>query len=263
MKTKNILVASAADGSIYHWHVTSGRLLHTIEPDMGNHIYALDYSPDGKNLATGCKDCSVTIIDEHTKSQLAKLTEGGGRPGHSNRVFSVKYSPDDPNFLVSGSWDNTVLLWDLRKSEPIDSVYGPHICGDSIDIREDRILVGSYSNEENLYVIDMRTMETIKNIDWFGEDFERTEFTKPSSLYSALYTKDGKYIVAGGTARNEVRVFKNDDPVDGYKVVGKITDLDMACLSVDVQNTGLGFAFGCADGYLRIMNMEESKAIEE
>ena len=28
--------------------------------------------------------------------------------GHSNRVFSLKYHPDDPNIILSGGWDNTV-----------------------------------------------------------------------------------------------------------------------------------------------------------
>mmetsp|Transcript_33722 Transcript_33722/g.38830 ORF Transcript_33722/g.38830 Transcript_33722/m.38830 type:complete len:147 (+) Transcript_33722:373-813(+) len=114
MKTKNILVATAADGSVYHWHVTSGKLLHTMEPVDGNQFYCLDYSPDGRNFALGGKDYTVKIIDEHTKSLINSLEGGGGVPGHSNRVFSVKYDQNDPNMLISGGWDNTVLLWDLR-----------------------------------------------------------------------------------------------------------------------------------------------------
>lgn len=29
-------------------------------------------------------------------------------PGHSNRVFSVMYYPDDMNVILTGGWDNTV-----------------------------------------------------------------------------------------------------------------------------------------------------------
>ena len=257
MKTKNILVTCAADGSLYHWHVTSGRLLHTIEPEDNNQLFCLDYSPDGRHLAVGCKDFSVRIIDEHTKTPVEILSGGMGVPGHSNRVFSVRYSTEDPNLLVSGSWDNTVLLWDVRQAKCAGSVFGPHVCGDSIDIREEggttNILVGSYSNDDNLYVIDMKKMELVTNINWFGEDFEKTEYVKPSCLYAAKYTVDGKYILAGGTSRNEVKVFKNNDPVDGYKIVASVTDLETACLTLDVSHDGNQFAFGCADGYLRIM----------
>ena len=34
--------------------------------------------------------------------------------GHSNRVFSLKFVAEDPNLLVSGGWDNTVQVWDVR-----------------------------------------------------------------------------------------------------------------------------------------------------
>ena len=156
MKTKNILVAWAADGSVYHWHMGSGKLLHTIDPADGMQYYCLDYSPDGRYFALGGKDYSIKIVDEHTKSFIDWLSGVADSPGHSNRIFSVKFNQEDPNFLVSGGWDNTVLLWDLRVSKWIGSVYGPHICGDSIDIRDGYILAGSYHNEDNLYLIDMK-----------------------------------------------------------------------------------------------------------
>lgn len=257
MKTKNILVACSADGAVYHWHVTSGKLLHTMEAEPDNQFYCLDYAPDGSTFALGGKDCTIRIIDEHTKSLTTTLSGYSGNPGHSNRIFSVKYSQDDPNLLVSGGWDNTVLLWDIREGKCIGHVYGPHVCGDSIDIRGNEILVGSYSNQDTLYTIDMKKMEVIKKLDWFGEGFEREPSERPSSLYAAMYSSDGKYIIAGGTGKNEVRIFKNNDPEDGYKVISSITDLETACLTLDVAHTSNSFAFGCADGYLRVMNITE------
>lgn len=38
------------------------------------------------------------------------LSLGSSTPGHSNRVFSLKFNPDDPNIIVSGGWDNTVQV---------------------------------------------------------------------------------------------------------------------------------------------------------
>lgn len=193
------------------------------------------------------------------------MTGGKGVPGHSNRVFSVKYNPTDPNLIVSGSWDNTVLLWDVRQSKTIGSLYGPHVCGDSIDISKDgkTILVGSYSNEDNLYVIDMKSMKLTKSVEWFGEEFEQAEYVKATSIYGAKYTSDNRFIIAGGTARNEVRVFKNNDPVDGYKIVSSISDLEHPCFTLDVAHNSNQFAFGCSDGYLRVMEMSDAPPEEE
>jgi hypothetical protein len=55
-------------------------------------------------------------------------------PGHSNRVFSCKFMPSDQNMILTGGWDNTVQFWDIRVGAAVRSLYGPHICGDSLDI---------------------------------------------------------------------------------------------------------------------------------
>ncbi|CAI2374280.1 unnamed protein product [Moneuplotes crassus] len=257
-KVQNVLVACSADGSLYHWHVTSKKLMHTFElGQYGNQFFCLDFSPDGKQFALGAKDKTVRIMDEYTKTLVDTLEGGMGALGHSNRVFSVKYVKEDPNLLISGGWDSTILLWDLRSSKVVKSFYGPHICGDSLDLRNGKILAGSYSNKDNLYSIDLESFELDHQINWYGEEFKKTEDKKPSSLYSALYTSDGKHIIAGGASPNEVRIFKND-PEEGHKVVSGISDLNSCPLAIDVAHSSNKFAFGTADGYLRIMNLTES-----
>ena len=69
-------------------------------------------------FATAGKDKIVRIYDEATKTMVSKLSSGWGsisggrceRGGHSNRVFSLKFKPDDPNLLISGGWDDTVQV---------------------------------------------------------------------------------------------------------------------------------------------------------
>jgi WD40 repeat protein len=67
-----VLVSTNAVGVIQHWHVTSGKCLHTIE-EVDNQIFALDYRPDGLEFATGGKDTAVRIYDEATKTLTATM----------------------------------------------------------------------------------------------------------------------------------------------------------------------------------------------
>lgn len=105
---------SDANGKAQHWHIASGRCLHTID-EVDNQIYAVDYKQDGSAFATAGKDKTVRIYDEATKSCMVAMSSGTAKvtPGHSNRIFSVKFHPEDPNLVLSGGWDNTVQVSDL------------------------------------------------------------------------------------------------------------------------------------------------------
>src|SRR3546814_17713180 len=68
--------------------------------DPDNQIYAVDYNQDGTQLATAGRDTAVRIYDEGTKQLVTCMRGGTGysihaTPGHSNRVFSLRYHPDD------------------------------------------------------------------------------------------------------------------------------------------------------------------------
>lgn len=121
-------------------------------------------------LATGGKDRYVRLYDEQTKSLIMKLKENKELPGHSNRIFCVKFDPAEPNRIISGGWDNTIQLYDIRQKGTVGSIYGPHICGDAIDFHNDgnTILSGSYRQEDVLELWDIRTLKRSRVIDWDG-----------------------------------------------------------------------------------------------
>jgi len=87
------------------------------------------------------------VYDEATKDEIVAMEGGTGysthsTPGHSNRIFSVKFHPSENDIIISGGWDNTVQVWDVRVGYAVRSFYGPHICGDALDIEGSTILTG-------------------------------------------------------------------------------------------------------------------------
>lgn len=148
--TKNVMIATNAEGSLLHFHTTSGRLLHKIYDPM-NQLLTADYKQDGKKFLTGGEDCKIRVYDEQTR-QLTETLEGGGGglPGHTNRIFCAKFVSEDPNLIVSGGWDKNIKIWDIRTSQCVRSIIGPFIAGDSIDVHDGFILTGQHTQQNQL-----------------------------------------------------------------------------------------------------------------
>ena len=164
--TKNVLISVNANGSLQHWHTTSGKLLNTIYDEF-NQLLGADYKPDGCMFASWGSDTVVRIYDEATRKLVSELTGGvGGKSGHSNRVFWVKFDRENENVLLSGGWDNTIQIWDLREGAAVRSIYGPIIWGDSIDIKECFIVTGSYRQENQLEIWKCDTGELASPVNW-------------------------------------------------------------------------------------------------
>jgi WD40 repeat protein len=255
-KTRNVLVSVGADGRITHWHASSGKCLHEIrEPD--NQLYCLDYAPDGSQFATAGKQREIRVYDEGTKKLAQKLKGGDSlnTPGHSNRVFALKYHPRDNSTVVTGGWDNTVQIWDLRRGHAVSAILGPHISGDALDISSDgkTLLTGSWRIERQLQLWDLRTERLLETLPWRHATAGMT-FRQPCMLYTAQFSKhDGSsLIVAGGSGSNEAKLF---DRQAGGAIFGTVTAMSRACYTADFSHSGSMVAVAGGDGSVRVMDI--------
>jgi COMPASS component SWD3 len=255
------LISTAADGKLYCWSPHTGELIYKIK-EKENEIYCCDYSVHDNHFATAGMDYKIRVYDDTTQD-IAYSFAGSNDDvlGHSNRVFSVKFHPTDPNLLISGGWDNVVFVWDKRKEGPIAHIFGPSVSGEAIDVYGDYILAGSYSSEENLYLMSIKDATVLNHIEWYDTPMYKSTALIPPCVYTSHFTKpDAKYIIAGGTSRNEVRVFKNIDNFSQIKGIGSVANLMSACLTVDCANTYSNrFAIGCANGTLKCYRIDENQ----
>ena len=87
-------------------------------------IWAIVFSPDGKQIASGSIDKTIKLWDA-TTSDLQKTLVG-----HSSWVTAIAFSPDGKQ-IASGSNDKTIKLWDVAKSlkasKFLGSTLGSHL----------------------------------------------------------------------------------------------------------------------------------------
>ena len=105
-----VVLAANTNGHLFQFNAKTGKQLwNSSEPD--NQIFAIDYSLDGAYFATAGKDNIVRIYDETTKKTSHNLKgELRQKKGHNNRIFAVKFKPENPVILASGGWDQNVEL---------------------------------------------------------------------------------------------------------------------------------------------------------
>jgi len=205
-RAKNVLIAGYANGATIHWHVTSGQALQ-MNVEKNNQVNSVVYNKHGSLYCTAGSDFHIRIYDASSTKLVYDMFAGkdGITSGHSNKIFVAKFHTRDPNILLSGGWDNTVQIWDCRVKYSVRSIYGPHICGNSLDINNegDTILTGAYSKDNQLQLWDYNTCKFREEITW------ATQGKRRSMLYAAHFShaKNSNYIYAGGSNLNEARIF--------------------------------------------------------
>ncbi|MEH2331614.1 serine/threonine-protein kinase [Nostoc sp.] len=104
-------------------------------------VHAIAISPDGQFIASGSNDKTIKLWQVGTGKLVRQL--GRWSSNHSNMVHSVAFSPISSNLsyqgesgksagvadlnrgiLASGSWDNTIKLWDVNTGKEIRTLTG-------------------------------------------------------------------------------------------------------------------------------------------
>lgn len=262
-RTRNVFIASNTNGQIQHWHMSSGKCLHSLFCE-NDQIYALDYDNEGTKFLAAGMNKTIRLFDEDTKSESVVLCGGSGHgrttSGHSNRIFACKFVPDDNNLIISGGWDSTVQIWDVRAGHSVRSFYGPHICGDSLDMVGNNVLTGSWRSADQLEIWDFRSGKRLENINWYGPHSHFGAVGhQPCMVYAAQFSRESpnpRFIVAGGSGFNEARVFNRRQNND---VVGTITGLQGGVFAVDFSPTGdahgQSVAIGGGDAGVRVLDI--------
>lgn len=157
-----------------------------------DYVYSVKVNLKGDGFFVGSKDTHIYVLDS-TGSPMMTLS------GHTGPVCS--FSQIDNDTLVSGSWDGTARIWDLREGKEIRKFEGHSHAVTVLGVMHLDLLVTG-SQDKNLNFFRISTGERIKQVREAHTDIIRQiAFIEDIGFLSAsndellkLWTFDGDLI---------------------------------------------------------------------
>ena len=120
---------------------------HTLTGHFSS-INALNFSPDGKFLASGSADQKIKIWDIQKNKLQQTLC------GHRSLVSDLVFSPNG-EILISSSWDHKIKIWHIETGEEINSLEEHSGWIKSLAISSDGKLLASGSADKTIKIWDL------------------------------------------------------------------------------------------------------------
>ncbi|MEW6155868.1 MAG: protein kinase [Verrucomicrobiota bacterium] len=226
----SIAAVASVDRSVKLYDFSSRTNLDLIATLTGHNsgVVQLDFSPDGKKIATLGTDGTARLWDVDSKKQIASfpiqelssLLSGGiayapngsrlaigeqngdvrileietGQTwhefkGHKERISTLAFSPDGKT-LASASWDHTVRIWDLEKRN-LRATLTPHkawVC--SLAFSPDNQTLATAAADQTVRLWNVRTAEEVALLLGNLNEVSTVAFS-PDGQFLATGCKDG------------------------------------------------------------------------
>jgi len=167
--SQNNVIAVALQSALYVWDAETGAPEMLFELENEQRVTGVSWSPASPQyLAVGTEDCLVNVWDASRGVQIRKLE------GHTGRVGSVAWNG---HVLSSGSFDSTIMNWDVRSPNPLISTFAGHsgeVCGLKWSPNGTQLASGGNDNLLNIWSMEQErpqfTFEdhqaAVKAISW-------------------------------------------------------------------------------------------------
>jgi YD repeat-containing protein len=194
------ITSAGADRTIRVWQARGRKDVAVLHGHTGR-VVEVAFAPSGRRLASLSRraawvdagDDTVRVWDVDPRATLPLLR------GHTSGIYPVAYSPDG-RWLASGSWDNTLRLWDAATGEPCATLPHPHLVWGLAFGPDGTWLVSASDDDDRLWIWDVATARVRKRIPFHGK-------TKLSPTVSSDGTRVAATALDPKNKKNRLSVF--------------------------------------------------------
>jgi WD40 repeat protein len=207
-------------------------------------VSCIAFSPDGRRIASGSRDCTIRLWDAETGAVVGEPLRG-----HGSGTTCLAFSPDSRR-IASGSGDNTIRIWDgvtgVAVGEPLRGHTDWVRC---LAFSPDGHLIASGSRDNTIRLWDGGTGLAV------GEPLRG----HTSAIKCLAFSPDGRRI-ASGSGDNTIRLWDGEtgisvgDPLRGHTQY-------VTCLAFSPD--GHRIASGSGDNTLRLWDAQTGGVVGE
>ncbi|MHB1426512.1 MAG: WD40 repeat domain-containing protein [Gemmataceae bacterium] len=174
-------LASGAFQEVVLWDADKGTIRQRLT-GFADRVVALDFSHDGKLLATGggapTADGEIKIFDAASGKLVVEI-----KNGHSDTVFGVSFSPDDKK-LAACAADKFVKTFEVPSGKFLKSFEGHthHVLG--VGWKGDGKLLASAGADNVIKIWDFDKGEQVRTIPGHGKQITRLQFIGTSDQFA-------------------------------------------------------------------------------
>ena len=190
------LVTGDYAGKIIVWDANTGKELRTLR---GNGDAAL--GPEGKRLAFASEVGQVRVIDIDTGKELIPPFQA-----HLGPMTFINFAPDGKKF-ATGSWDQSVKLWDAATGAPLHTLVGHTHLTHFAAFRGDGRRVATASWDHTAKVWDADTGKELFTLRGHGDRVTGVAFS-PNGKHLATASQDSTVRVWDAESGKELTVLR-------------------------------------------------------
>jgi len=121
-------------------------------------VLSVAWSPDGKRLACGSMDGTISVFDVPRAKFLHHLE------GHFMAVRSLVYSPYDPRVLFTASDDGNIHMYDAEGKALVGTMSGHASWVLCVDVSPDGAAIASGSSDRSVRLWDLSMRASVQTM---------------------------------------------------------------------------------------------------